>query len=220
MRHIGWACSSAGEHYVDIVGVTSSILVTPTIRIQRPFEKSKGLFRFPRFLPALSLRTAARRGVYQNLRTKLPTADAQTLVRRGPAKVRGALSNRLRGDLMPMRPEAQPASWAQPVPERCPVAPIRRSGTPSPHHPVAIGLLSRPPPAGTRRVGLPSRKFVVCVMERTPSRPNLRLQSQRLATRQAQSKGTHQNRRRAVCLASPRAGVMPNRAPLHSSERN
>src|SRR5690606_11774501 len=26
-----WACSSAGEHYVDIVGVTSSILVTPTI---------------------------------------------------------------------------------------------------------------------------------------------------------------------------------------------
>lgn len=30
MRRIGWACSSAGEHYVDIVGVTSSILVTPT----------------------------------------------------------------------------------------------------------------------------------------------------------------------------------------------
>ena len=26
-----WAYSSAGEHYVDIVGVTSSILVTPTI---------------------------------------------------------------------------------------------------------------------------------------------------------------------------------------------
>ena len=26
-----WAVSSAGEHYVDIVGVTSSILVPPTI---------------------------------------------------------------------------------------------------------------------------------------------------------------------------------------------
>ena len=28
----GWACSSAGEHYVDIVGVTGSIPVTPTIQ--------------------------------------------------------------------------------------------------------------------------------------------------------------------------------------------
>ncbi|CBI76531.1 protein of unknown function [Bartonella clarridgeiae 73] len=27
---IKWACSSAGEHYVDIVGVTGSIPVTPT----------------------------------------------------------------------------------------------------------------------------------------------------------------------------------------------
>jgi hypothetical protein len=32
---IGWACSSAGEHYVDIVGVTGSIPVTPTIQISR-----------------------------------------------------------------------------------------------------------------------------------------------------------------------------------------
>src|SRR5690606_37841942 len=31
MRLVGWACSSAGEHYVDIVGVTGSIPVTPTI---------------------------------------------------------------------------------------------------------------------------------------------------------------------------------------------
>ena len=31
-RSIEWACSSAGEHYVDIVGVTGSIPVTPTIR--------------------------------------------------------------------------------------------------------------------------------------------------------------------------------------------
>ena len=31
MRLIGWACSSAGEHYVDIVGVTGSIPVAPTI---------------------------------------------------------------------------------------------------------------------------------------------------------------------------------------------
>src|SRR5690606_17423272 len=30
-RFVGWACSSAGEHYVDIVGVTGSIPVTPTI---------------------------------------------------------------------------------------------------------------------------------------------------------------------------------------------
>jgi hypothetical protein len=27
----GWAYSSAGEHYIDIVGVTGSIPVTPTI---------------------------------------------------------------------------------------------------------------------------------------------------------------------------------------------
>ena len=32
MRVIGWAYSSAGEHYIDIVGVTGSIPVTPTIR--------------------------------------------------------------------------------------------------------------------------------------------------------------------------------------------
>ena len=32
MRGVGWACSSAGEHYVDIVGVTGSIPVTPTIQ--------------------------------------------------------------------------------------------------------------------------------------------------------------------------------------------
>jgi hypothetical protein len=32
MRGFEWACSSAGEHYVDIVGVTGSIPVTPTIR--------------------------------------------------------------------------------------------------------------------------------------------------------------------------------------------
>ena len=31
-----WAYSSAGEHYVDIVGVTSSILVTPTISFRPP----------------------------------------------------------------------------------------------------------------------------------------------------------------------------------------
>ena len=28
-----WACSSAGEHYVDIVGVTGSIPVPPTIHL-------------------------------------------------------------------------------------------------------------------------------------------------------------------------------------------
>jgi hypothetical protein len=33
MRGFGWACSSAGEHYVDIVGVTGSIPVTPTIQV-------------------------------------------------------------------------------------------------------------------------------------------------------------------------------------------
>jgi hypothetical protein len=31
MRRVGWAYSSAGEHCIDIAGVTSSILVTPTI---------------------------------------------------------------------------------------------------------------------------------------------------------------------------------------------
>lgn len=32
MRDFGWACSSAGEHCIDIAGVTGSIPVTPTIR--------------------------------------------------------------------------------------------------------------------------------------------------------------------------------------------
>ena len=35
-----WAYSSAGEHYVDIVGVTSSILVTPTISFRPPSRRS------------------------------------------------------------------------------------------------------------------------------------------------------------------------------------
>ncbi len=30
-RQISWAISSAGEHYIDIVGVTGSIPVSPTI---------------------------------------------------------------------------------------------------------------------------------------------------------------------------------------------
>src|SRR5690554_6627464 len=53
MRDVGWACSSAGEHYVDIVGVTGSIPVTPTIQLQRfqALKESAGrfnvvLFRF------------------------------------------------------------------------------------------------------------------------------------------------------------------------------
>lgn len=37
---IGWAYSSAGEHYVDIVGVTGSIPVTPTILFQGLSETS------------------------------------------------------------------------------------------------------------------------------------------------------------------------------------
>lgn len=32
MRGFGWACSSAGEHCIDIAGVTGSIPVTPTIQ--------------------------------------------------------------------------------------------------------------------------------------------------------------------------------------------
>ena len=34
MRGFGWACSSAGEHCIDIAGVTGSIPVTPTIQHQ------------------------------------------------------------------------------------------------------------------------------------------------------------------------------------------
>lgn len=52
---IGWACSSAGEHYVDIVGVTGSIPVTPTIQITdiEGLSTIRGaLFSFvPRHLP-------------------------------------------------------------------------------------------------------------------------------------------------------------------------
>jgi hypothetical protein len=32
-----WGCSSAGEHFVDIEGVTGSIPVTPTISFSRYF---------------------------------------------------------------------------------------------------------------------------------------------------------------------------------------
>jgi hypothetical protein len=31
-----WGCSSAGEHFVDIEGVTGSIPVTPTISLLKP----------------------------------------------------------------------------------------------------------------------------------------------------------------------------------------
>ena len=40
------ACSSAGEHYVDIVGVTGSIPVTPTISSSGKLHKNIILMRF------------------------------------------------------------------------------------------------------------------------------------------------------------------------------
>ena len=39
-----WAYSSVVEHYVDIVGVASSILATPTIEKGRPHNELGGLF--------------------------------------------------------------------------------------------------------------------------------------------------------------------------------
>jgi hypothetical protein len=45
------ACSSAGEHYVDIVGVTGSIPVTPTI-FPYIFEAERQLWRFFAFVLA------------------------------------------------------------------------------------------------------------------------------------------------------------------------
>ena len=38
------ACSSAGEHYVDIVGVTGSIPVTPTISLIRKMHEYSGIW--------------------------------------------------------------------------------------------------------------------------------------------------------------------------------
>ena len=38
-----WGCSSAGEHFVDIEGVTGSIPVTPTISFKR-FLKQRLIF--------------------------------------------------------------------------------------------------------------------------------------------------------------------------------
>jgi hypothetical protein len=35
-----WGCSSAGEHFVDIEGVTGSIPVTPTISFKRFLQQS------------------------------------------------------------------------------------------------------------------------------------------------------------------------------------
>jgi hypothetical protein len=42
-----WGCSSAGEHFVDIEGVTGSIPVTPTISSKRFLKQS---VRFGAFL--------------------------------------------------------------------------------------------------------------------------------------------------------------------------
>ena len=42
-----WGCSSAGEHFVDIEGVTGSIPVTPTIFSKRFLKQS---VRFDAFL--------------------------------------------------------------------------------------------------------------------------------------------------------------------------
>ena len=41
-----WGCSSAGEHFVDIEGVTGSIPVTPTISFQDIFEAGRQVWRF------------------------------------------------------------------------------------------------------------------------------------------------------------------------------
>ena len=43
---IVWGCSSAGEHFVDIEGVTGSIPVTPTISLQENFEAERHVWRF------------------------------------------------------------------------------------------------------------------------------------------------------------------------------
>ena len=42
-----WGCSSAGEHFVDIEGVTGSIPVTPTISLQEIFEAARHVWRWP-----------------------------------------------------------------------------------------------------------------------------------------------------------------------------
>ena len=41
-----WGCSSAGEHFVDIEGVTGSIPVTPTISFKRILKQSVSLGAF------------------------------------------------------------------------------------------------------------------------------------------------------------------------------
>ena len=43
---IVWGCSSAGEHFVDIEGVTGSIPVTPTIFLQEIFAAERQSWRF------------------------------------------------------------------------------------------------------------------------------------------------------------------------------
>ena len=53
-----WAVSSAGEHYVDIVGVTSSILVPPTI--YSDFASQKHSLQWSEFRNKLCLTTSRR----------------------------------------------------------------------------------------------------------------------------------------------------------------
>ena len=52
------ACSSAGEHYVDIVGVTGSIPVTPTISSSRKMHEYSGIWRMVASFPGIRLRLA------------------------------------------------------------------------------------------------------------------------------------------------------------------
>src|SRR5262249_33750472 len=80
-----WARSSAGEHYLDMVGVTGSIPVAPTIARPQPLEL--------RFLFSLFTRVRARgllRAAYARCRCRLqPQRDAEARRPRRQGQGRG-----------------------------------------------------------------------------------------------------------------------------------
>ena len=106
-RLVGWACSSAGEHFVDIEGVTGSIPVTPTIRTfpkktPAPLLESNVMFdaRHSRSVSAPTGRFSTRR-LSPHRHAKRP---AQVSGCDGPSPIRMSVRTRVR----PMQPLASP----------------------------------------------------------------------------------------------------------------
>jgi hypothetical protein len=75
---IVWGCSSAGEHFVDIEGVTGSIPVTPTISYKRFLKQSVS---FGDGAPHHKIRWRAFEGILTGMQDGIATSNRQHLDR-------------------------------------------------------------------------------------------------------------------------------------------